>query len=274
MDFVLPHMIIGRQHRTDSKTPAEWNLAYEDVTIIASDSIQLEGFYIPSQLDTVYGTFLVLHGIGACKEYMIDLGYTLSSQGINVFVYDSRGHGKSTGDYLTYGYKERNDVVDIINYLDKHYNTPRYGIWGASYGGAVALNAMSIDKRIELGVIESTFASVREVVFDYKKRLSGIGWHWLSDRVLDRAAAIAEFDPDAANPEDACRKITQPIIMAHGDSDRNISVEYGKRNFAALASADKEFYIVKGGDHNDMWAVGGEEYGQKLLGFIAERWME
>jgi pimeloyl-ACP methyl ester carboxylesterase len=272
LDYVAPYMIIGKQNRTDNRTPESIGLKYEAMRISTRDSLELDAFYIPSSLDTTYGTFLVLHGIGACKEYMFGIASALSQEGIAVLLYDSRGHGKSTGEFLTYGFLEKHDVSDIITHLDATHPTKRYGIWGVSYGGAVALQAMAIEPRIDIGVIESTFSTVREIVFDYKKRMLGIGWHWVSDRVLERGAEIAGFDPEQVKPEESCKQIKQPIIMAHGSIDGNISVEYGKRNFANLASHDKEFVLLEGGNHNDMWHVGGQAYGEKLLGFIRARW--
>ena len=64
-----------------------------------------------------------------------------------------RGHGESRGTYCTFGYKEKYDIVSVIDeiMLDKRLSK-NIGIWGQSLGGAIALQTMAIDKRIKYGV--------------------------------------------------------------------------------------------------------------------------
>lgn len=268
IEHVLPYIIIGRQTRTENITPADYDLAFDHLTVLTRDSTLLDAYYIPSSQDTAYGTIIILHGIGACKEYMLNLGSRLSHLGINALVFDLRGHGKSTGDYLSYGFYEKYDVIDLVNHLETRYGPTKFGIWGASYGGAVALQTLAIEDRLKFGVIESTFSTMREIVLDYKARIAGIRWQWLSDWVLRRAAEIGEFDPDEVRPDEACKQITQPMLLTHGEADIHISVEYGKRNFHNLASEDKELYLVPNATHNDVWVVGGEAYSMKLESFV------
>jgi fermentation-respiration switch protein FrsA (DUF1100 family) len=56
--------------------------------------------------------------------------------------------------------------------------------------------------------------------------------------------------------------------LIHGNADRNINISNAHALFEALASADKNFYIVEGGDHADLWAVGKEPYQEALFGFF------
>ncbi len=272
LDHIAPMGVVGKQGRTDTITPAKYGLNFERMQIPTRDSIELAAFYIPSALDTSYGTFMVLHGVGACKEYMLHVGNKLAHEGINVLIYDSRAHGRSGGEYLSYGFREKYDAIDALDFLIKNRPASKYGIWGVSYGGAVSLQTLAIEPRLELAVIESSFSTFRETVFDYKKRITKIGWHWVADRVLYRCGQIADFNPDSIQPEQSCKHITQSIVLAHGDADIHIDLKYGKRNFANLASADKEFVLLEGGAHNDMWTVGGDEYVEKLLRFIRVRW--
>ena len=55
--------------------------------------------------------------------------------------------------------------------------------------------------------------------------------------------------------------------MLHGDRDRTVPFILGKRLFEA-ANEPKEFYEIKGADHNDTYIVGGEDYFQTLIKFI------
>jgi len=92
--------------------------------------------------------------------------------------------------------------------------------------------------------------------------------YWLSDHVLRQAGKIADFEPFTVRPIDAAKNIRQPIQMIHGDADANINVANARALFAALSSADKNLYIVEGGDHADLWEVGKVPYQEVWYGFL------
>jgi fermentation-respiration switch protein FrsA (DUF1100 family) len=62
-------------------------------------------------------------------------------------------------------------------------------------------------------------------------------------------------------------KIAVPILVIHGDRDSIIPLELGKAVFEA-APQPKEFYLVPGADHNDLYVVGGATYFQRLKQFV------
>ena len=64
------------------------------------------------------------------------------------------------------------------------------------------------------------------------------------------------------------KKITQPMLIAHGDEDVHILPEYGKQLFENLASKEKEFILVEGADHNYIHVIGGIEYQNRVFNFI------
>ena len=150
----------------------------------------------------------------------------------------------------------------------------KIGIWGNSLGGAFAIQALEIDKRIEFGVVQSTFAELHVIVHDYKKRmLNGVGAKWMSNYALRRAGKIADFKPAEVMPIESVKHIEQAVFMAHGDADEHISVEYGKALFRNLNSEDKELEIVEGAHHNNVFQIGGQVYKEKVFRFI-ERQLE
>ena len=91
-----------------------------------------------------------------------------------------------------------------------------------------------------------------------------------SARALEKAAELADFDPQKIRPLDAALEIEQPVFLAHGDADDRISVEYGKRIFENLKSEKKELLIVAGADHLNVHRVGGVEFEQKVAAFLAK----
>ena len=233
------------------------------------DDSELSGYWIKSEKDTAKGIIILVHGIGGCKEHFLNLSKELSKAGIESIIFDGRAHGKSGGEFCTYGFKEKYDISKIVDKIKSKNPNYKIGIWGNSLGGAIAIQTLEIEKGIDFGIIESTFTELDKIVFDYKKRiLKGIGIKLISDFGLKRAGEIADFNPNKVKPIESVKNIGQPMFIAHGDSDKNISVEYGKQLFDNLKSKNKELAIIKDGGHFDLFDKGGEEYKSKLLNFI------
>ncbi|MFT4761570.1 MAG: alpha-beta hydrolase superfamily lysophospholipase [Paraglaciecola sp.] len=270
--FYAPYAVIKRSRNPPNPelTPAKFGLAYAKIIIQTIDSLQLHGFYIPSNLETVHGTIILLHGIGSCKENMLQLAANLSNEGYNTVPMDSRAHGESDGDYITFGYFEKYDVSAIVDYLIQEKNAKNIGIRGASMGGAIALQALEQDKRLQFGIIECTFANLSDVVLDYQKMWLGLESRFLSNYTLNRAAKIGKFIAKDVRPGKSAKNVQQPIFYAHGDADANISVEYGKLIYHNLASKKKELVIVEGARHENLMGHGGEAYWAKLITFLEE----
>ncbi len=257
-----------RQHR-DKITPADYGLRASLFDVQVADSILLKGWYIRANGDSSKATIIILHGIASCKEHQLGVAEMLADSGYNAIIYDSRAHGESGGRFCTYGYYEKHDLSAIIDAAQQRFgNEQRFAVWGNSFGGAVALQAMAVEPRISSGIVESTFAAFPETARDYMARVTGIGFRFISDAALQRAGELANFQPFTIHPELSAREIFQPILLIHGDADEKISIDYGRRIFNNLASPDKEWYPVSGADHHGLWKAGGDQYKAKVFDFF------
>jgi pimeloyl-ACP methyl ester carboxylesterase len=168
-------------------------------------------------------TIFVLHGIGDHKESMRHWGERLTTAGYRAVLVDSRGHGHSTGRWLTYGVQESRDLSQLIDALGIH---GPIGVMGMSYGAATAIEWAGVEPRVAAAVAVAPFASLRDVVPLYvPASVPVIGRflpRWLIMRVVDRAGRIAGFDPDAASPKAAAAQAHAPILLIHGDHDQTV----------------------------------------------------
>lgn len=269
---VAPYAIIQPQKINLAITPTQLGLQSEKITIITKDSIPLKGYWIQPKTENPKGIMILIHGIGGCKEHFLNLAGNLANHGIASIVFDGRAHGESGGKYCTYGFHEKKDIAAIVDEIKKRNPSLKVGIWGNSLGGAIAIQALEYDKRIEFGIIESTFAELDQIVYDYKKKmLGGFGLRFVSDAALREAGNIANFNPDAVKPINSVKNIQQPILFAHGDQDENIHYTYGEKLYKNTASAEKEFVLVEGAGHFNVGEKGGSEYQKKWLNFIQKQ---
>ena len=240
----------------------------EIITFKTFDGLQLEAQIVPSKLKEPKGTIIMLHGIRAYKSCFNPFLLQLQDSGYNAVALDLRAHGNSEGNYCTFGVHEKKDVSSLLDVLDSMGVRGKRGIWGQSLGGAIALQALAYDKRLEFGVVESTFADYPSIAHDYFRRSVGFRFPLLMDYLIKRSGELANFNPIQANPREACSKITQPVFMAHGAKDSRIKIEYGRGNFDALQSTDKSFISLANANHLNVWATGGEKYKSNCFQFI------
>jgi uncharacterized protein len=266
-EYAMPYMPIVPVRNTSVAVPSNFGLEYEKLDIEADTNLILRGYFVHALMEPK-ATIILLHGIGSNKENWLGYARLLAENGFNCVVYDQRAHGKSGGKFCTFGFYEKNDVSKIVDTLLRRKDILPVGIQGASLGGAVALQALGHDKRLAFGIVESTFNTLENVIEEYGYDYFKIRSRWLARHVLSKSAVIARFRPFDIKPVDACREIEQPILMVHGDADEKIPIDFNKENFAALKSADKEFFIVKGAGHNNVGEIGGAQYRQKVFGFL------
>ena len=274
LGFVAIHMVapiaITQPPKVKSKlTPMDLGLKSDSLKIITTDSIALDAYWVSTEIDMAKGVIILIHGIGGCKEQYLFTARDLAEQGVETLLLDSRAHGKSEGAYCTYGYKEKHDIAAVIDSIVLRRPGSILGIWGNSLGGAIAIQALAMDERLDFGIVESTFTELDEIVFDYKRRLSkGLGLRFVADYVLGRAGQLADFDPDQVKPVESVKLIDVPMFIGHGDADEHIAVKYGIALYDNLKTTDKELYIVEGGGHNNLIRTGGQEYKDHIFSFI------
>jgi uncharacterized protein len=268
IENALPYSGIKPFRRTSAEKPSDVGLQYESFSV-KNDSVQLAGYYIPN--DTAKATMICMSGISSCKERNIAFAKRLHNIGMNVVLIDHRAHGESTGDYCTFGFYEKYDVQRVIDFILTKTKNPNIGIHGHSLGGAIALQTLEIEPRLKFGVIESTFTNFMDVTYEYSDDF--IGWknRILTNHVTAKSAAIAHFDRDKINPEESCRHITVPILLAHGTNDEKIPFAMGEKNFAALASKEKTFYPIVNGSHNHAQNDGGAAYWNVMKDFLQKQ---
>ncbi|MDB4088500.1 lysophospholipase [Flavobacteriales bacterium] len=266
---IAPYAIIMKHDITQNIDFDSYNFNAKKVDLKVKNSIALDSYLFTPKSDSLKGIIIMVHGIGSCKEPFASLSENLAKQNIGTFLFDLRAHGKSGGEYCTFGYHEKQDVKSIVDYLTIHYPNTPIGIWGTSLGGAVAIQSLELDSRIEFGVIECTFAKLEQIVYDYQKRICfGLGFRFITDASLAKAGEIAKFDPEEVKPINSVKNINQPMFLAHGKKDANISFEYGKQLFENLNSEEKTFVALEDQGHNYFFQTAGIEYRNKVMSFI------
>ncbi|MFY0675037.1 MAG: alpha/beta fold hydrolase [Bacteroidia bacterium] len=250
------------------QNPGEIGLDYDSVSYSGYEDFKLEAYYIPTTSVSATATIIMVHGIRAYKEHFLRKAPDIIAQGYNLVLVDLRAHGDSEGKFCTFGVKEKHDIKALIDVLIEKYNCKNIGIWGQSLGGAVAMQSLALDSRIQFGIIESTFSNFEKIAHDYIKRMGPFLPEWYRNFMIYRGEQMAGIKAENGNPMDAATNITQPVLIIHGTADNRISFDYAKENFEALKSENKTFLPVESATHTNVWQVGGLSYFEQIYSFI------
>lgn len=225
----------------------------EDCTFRTDDGVMLHGWFAHAVNSGAQPrrTLLFLHGnAGNITHRQTHIAHLIQC-GLNVFIFDYRGYGKSQGKPGEQGLYA--DAVAAYEYLVTRQDVQAEHIvlFGRSLGGAVAVE-LATHKPCEKLILESTFTSIKDMA---REMFGGLPVHYLIRSNFDSLAKIPT--------------IHVPLLSIHGNQDTIVPFEQGKRLFAA-ANAPKIFYEIHGANHNDTYDIGGDAYFKRLTTFIYE----
>lgn len=246
-------------------SPADVNLAYEEVTLNTADGLKISAWYIPG---TNSNAIILVHGITANRRFMLPQAALLAEAGYHLLLLDLRGHGNSEGTEVTYGYREALDVQAAVDYLVTLPNVKHIGAIGYSLGGAAVARAAAADQRIEAVVIESSYSSLPEAIEDAFGQLTILPrWPFaplivgLAERRI--GVKVSEIDP----ARDLATLHPRAVMIIHGTDDDLLPLHHGLKMYKA-AQEPKELWVVEGLGHDDPAPGHEEEYRQRVVTFF------
>ncbi|MCA9668260.1 MAG: alpha/beta fold hydrolase, partial [Myxococcales bacterium] len=181
-------------------------------------------------------------------------GRELARRGFRAVLVDHRGHGRSSGNFLSYGARETRDMRQLLDALARReLLAPPLAVLGFSYGAAVAVQLAGRDRRVRAAVAVAPFVSLREIAEAYLRRLAPLVHHLVDAGDLDRAIAAAGvrggFAPWRASPLRAIRFIRGELLLIHGRADAHIPFAHSQRLLAAAPKGRARLLAIDGADH-------------------------
>jgi pimeloyl-ACP methyl ester carboxylesterase len=227
--------------------PDDYRLPVEHVTIRADDGARLAAWFLPRPGAPAV---VLLHGYPADKADLLPIASALTPEFATLLV-DQRYFGDSEGRATTLGFREREDLKRMLDFLDSRGATP-VGVFGFSLGGAVALLTAAEDPRIRAIVAYAPFADLRTLGREL------YGWMWLVrypfvEAMLLWSRLLLGADITRPSPVEAAARLTVPVLLVHSRQDEQIPFGHAERLQAALAANPKaEFEFMDRGRHGEL----------------------
>ncbi|MEL6460709.1 MAG: alpha/beta hydrolase [Cyanobacteria bacterium J06621_15] len=269
IDNWLPYALLSHYNYPVDSKPAifqQFNAKVENINFTTDDNIKISGWWIPSPKNQSENpTLIVLHSLGGTRQDFLKFNLPIWKQGFNLALIDMRSHGKSGGEYFTYGFHERKDVSRLIDFLENNHKpaSQNISLMGISAGGAVAISSAAYDNRIQGLITISAFADLNNTI---AKQVPWLPTFWRK-KVITKAEEIAEFNIEEISPINQIVKVNCPILIVHGTEDKYIPFVNGKKLYDAV-KGEKLFYAVEGGNHSTILDKGGDKLQEKIVEFV------
>jgi fermentation-respiration switch protein FrsA (DUF1100 family) len=209
-------------------SPSLLGLPWEEIYFKTRDNVAVNGWFFNNP--QARSTLLFAHGnAGNMSDRLLKVKF-FYDMGLNVFIFDYRGYGKSAGTPSEKGVYL--DAQGAWDYLDarKDVDMNKIILYGASLGGAVVID-LATRRTAAMLVVESSITNARDMAGTYYPFLPGF---FLSLKF---------------NSIDKVRKLNIPKLFIHSPQDQVVPYWIGQKLFEA-ATEPKEFLKTHGG-HND-----------------------
>ena len=217
----------------------------DDIMIPVDKDIQVGASFHLAKKDAP--VILFFHGNGEIVSDYDDFGCLYNDIGINLFVVDYRGYGRSTGSpSVTSMMKDCLKVFDfVLDYMTNMKLTGPLCVMGRSLGSASAIElcAERADD-FKCLMIESGFARIAPLLLKLGINPQAIGFK--EEQGFENIDKIKTF--------------LKPCLVIHAQFDHIIPFAEGQALFDACGSEDKTLLEIKGANHNDIFLRGMGPY--------------
>lgn len=247
-------------------TPAQLGMEFSEVRMETTDGASVAAWYVPSRNGAAV---VVRHGAGSTRSATLRHAEVLARHGYGVLMMDARGHGRSGGRAMDFGWHGDADVAAGVTYLlDRDEVVDgAVAVLGLSMGGEEALGAAAADERIAAVVGEGVGQRQAEDT------------RWLADEFGLRGAVqfqvervmygltdlLTDAGPPTALAEAVERTAPRPVLLIAGGRTTD-EPEIARRLEARSESVER--WVVADAGHIRALATAPDEWEQRVIGFL------
>lgn len=234
----------------------------------SADGLKLSAIYLPAT--DSHKTAIVAHGYMGDAETMANYAKMFHDLGYNVLVPDARGHGKSEGDYIGFGWHERKDYVKWIDQvLETNGQSEEIVLYGISMGAATVMmtSGESLPTNVKAIIEDCGYSSVNEELAYQLNELFGLPPFPLIQVTSLMTKIRAGYFFGEADAIKQLEKNKLPMLFIHGDADTFVPYEMLDKVYQAT-NGPKEKYVVPGAEHAKAYSVDPENYQKTVSNFL------
>jgi uncharacterized protein len=251
-----------------STTPGDRGLTFRDVELRTVDGVTLSGWYIPS---TNHAAVALLHGAGSTRSSVLEHAVVLARHGYGVLLFDARGHGRSGGRAMDFGWYGDEDTGAALSFLQAQLGVDddRIAVLGLSMGGEEAIGAAATDPRIKAVIAEG---ATNRVASDKAWLSDRFGWRgtlqegieWLTYATADLLTAA---DRPISLRDAVSVTAPRPVLLIAGGG---VEDEGHAGRYIQAGSADTvELWVAPDAGHTAALDTHPAEWERRVTTFLA-----
>lgn len=245
-------------------------IPFEEVHIKSYDGLRLFGrVYKRKEGAPLHIQFNGYKGNGV-RDFAGGLQIVLEQEH-NVILVDQRAHGYSEGKTISFGIKERKDVVSWVNYgIERFGEDVDIFIEGISMGAATVLMAgdQELPKNV-IGVIaDCPYSSPKEIILKVTKDM-GIVPKLAYPFILMSSSIFGRFNLNEASALESVKHFKIPVLLIHGNADGFVPFDMSKK----IKESNPEFVRlveVEGAPHGLSFMQDYDLYCNSVKEFVGE----
>ena len=196
------------------------SLPYERVEIISRDGLRLSARYYHVRDGAPLE--IQCHGYRSTplRDFAVS-GVECFKRCYNLLLIDHRAHGKSEGNTITFGIKERFDVLDWIDYAVERFGSDlKIILYGISMGAATVLMAAGeeLPENVKGIVADCPYSSPIDIIKKVGAE-KGFPKFLIKPLMISGARIFGRFSLTETSPKEAVSRAKVPILLIHGDAD-------------------------------------------------------
>ena len=240
----------------------------EEVRIKAKDGKMLFGRYYHRKDGLPVEIFF--HGYRANGVRDGSGAFEVSGEaGFNLLIVDQRSSGNSEGNVITFGVKEKLDVLSWIDYVINRFGKEvKIILAGISMGASTVLMASELDlpENVKCITADCGYSSQTEIINKVGKEMK-MPIKLLFPFLKLGAFIYGGFNIDSRTPLDAVKNAKVPIFFIHGDCDTFVPCHMCDELYDACTSPKRKL-IVKNAAHGVSFFVDNNSYKDYLHEFF------
>lgn len=234
--FSLLFFYLFRNQLVFQATPLHRNYAFqfdqpfEEHFVTMQDGTVLSGLFFKSQSSSK-GLIFYLHGNADNLQRWGAFAADFTQLGYDVFMYDYRGYGKSTGSSSRKNIHA--DASAMLDWAKENIPYSKLIIYGRSLGSAVA-SSLAFSANPSLLILETPFANFIDVIY----------WPL-------RPSVLLFPDKLEFSNQDVLPKVTCPKVIFHGTNDWIVPLSSALK-LKPFLQDENQFFIIEGAGHRNL----------------------
>jgi len=216
---------------------------------------------------------IILHGVTSNHKALMDIAYMYSEMDYNVLLWDSRNHGDSEGENISYGYYEKYDLKAVVDWMRNEYGEKiKIGMHGVSMGSSILLSyATGVRDDCSFYIADCPYSDFKKQIFNLSKSTIKMPDFIISIIMFFTqffVKLIFKFDIGKVNIIDKMHRVENPVLFLNCRDDDYIDPSMTQELYDKCISEKKSITWFEEGKHGGAFGKNREAYIKAVDDFL------